>query len=199
MIKVYWDLDGAIRGLGIDVLGHEPQTWSCKMPNGQDFCEYIDDHLDVLESAPATKYLEVAQNQPGLHIITHQPKLWRPPTMNWILKHLRGNVMSIKWVDKAEHKLLLLKPGDVLIEDNPRLPSYKQIVLIDWPYNRHIQDSIIRIDEPHKLQSFIDGLGIHELSPHDCKLSPDTRYYKTYCQENCDLFPCKSWRVLEAA
>jgi len=190
---IYWDLDGVLRGLGTHLLGHVPQEWNEKMPNGQGVVDYIDDHLDILESAPALPYLDVALNQVGgINIISHQDKSWRIPTMKWMVKHLRKNLTSVRWVDKVEQKLQILRDGDFLIDDCPNFNSYEKIILIDWPYNKHIENPLARITSPEELSKYLAGLECNKLSK-PCLKGADDKFLKNYCARRCDLYPCPSW------
>lgn len=156
MSKIYFDLDGVLRSLSVGI-GMVPQTWDDRAPNGQGFCEYIDDNLGILLEAPRTKYLPVALSCGRLEIVTHQPLHWRPNTLEWIKRNLPIPHV-VHFVNSPTEKLKFLEAG-YLVEDYPKFPpaAYRRILLVDYPYNRGI-DAFARICEPLELKLIIGAL-----------------------------------------
>ena len=154
---IHFDLDGVCRSLTHHF--KEPFLDYNQSVNGMGFCEYIDTDLSLLESAPPTPYLPIVREYPYINILTCQPEHWRKPTQRWIDEHLcRTNVI---YFDSPKDKLAYLqdRPGDVLVEDYPFFESYKQIVLIDYPYNR-CAVAPVRVRTPGELKEVIWGGGM---------------------------------------
>ena len=153
---IHFDLDGVMRWLTHDLRGGmDPQTWSEPLPNGQDLCSYIDENLDVLISAPATRFCATIKKLKEIHIISHQPDHWKPGTMYWIGKHIPNSKLIIDFVKSPQEKMAFLSNGDLIVEDYPFFEDYSKIILIEWAYNRHVNDPYARITEPEQLKKII--------------------------------------------
>jgi len=148
---IYWDIDGVLRNQSAIALGGYPNIWYVKVGN-QDFMDYIDDHLEILEISPPTEYLKVAKEFEPILIISNQPKSWRPYTEKWLQKYI--NVAEIIWAEPGE-KLIYLRAKDRLVEDYPYFKDYSQIILIDRPYNQDVPAKI-RICTPKQLRKILE-------------------------------------------
>jgi len=155
MKQIYFDLDGVIRDTCREVLGYYPHQWDCYGPDGRPYCQIIEDNLRLLYTAPVTQYHEVIKKLPFVNILTCQPESWRDFTCCWLYEHFEFHQFDVIFVNHADEKLKILKPGDVLIEDYPLFSDYSQIALIDYPYNREVKGEIIRIHEPEELDAFL--------------------------------------------
>ena len=144
--RIFWDLDGVLRKLSHGFNGTDyPNSWWEKDSNGKNICEYIDEDLTMLLECPEENYIEVAKECLPLHIVSLQPDNWRKNTSKWLDIHLPD--AHVKYVTKPDHKLLYLECGTrILIEDSPNFDDYSQIILIDRPYNAHV-------DAPHRVKS----------------------------------------------
>ena len=128
------------------------------MPNGQAFCEYIDDRLDILINAPATKFCATIKRNfidREIHFLTHQPMHWRPKTAHWIFEHFPKSINIIHFVNSPQEKMAYLESNDLLIEDYPFFEDYSKIVLIDWPYNQNVKNPYKRISDLGDLRNII--------------------------------------------
>lgn len=155
-MKIYFDLDGVLRSLSAGI-GMDPQTWDDLAPDGQSFCAYIDDHLEILSDAPRTKYFDVITGNGSIEILTHQAMHWRPNTLEWLKKNVAKDY-TVHFVNSAQEKLKYLEHG-WLVEDYPKFPreAYDRIVLIDYPYNRGI-DAFARVKKPWELETILQIL-----------------------------------------
>jgi NTP pyrophosphatase (non-canonical NTP hydrolase) len=72
-----------------------------------------------------------------VRFLTAQPESWRKYTSKWLEDRFPG--CSVIYVHKPKEKLALVRSFDgLLIEDYPFFDDYKDIVLIDRPYNRKV-------------------------------------------------------------
>jgi hypothetical protein len=154
--KYFFDLDGVIRHLVRGVHpDFNPLTYNDPLPNGYDFCKYIDKNLDILATAPVTPYYDVIRKLPELQIITFQPEKWKPKTIRWIDRHLADQHVSVHFVNSPAEKMQFLTNGHKLVEDYPFFKDYSKIILIDWPYNQNVAAPFMRISDPNKLAEVI--------------------------------------------
>ena len=154
---IHFDIDGVCRHLIGAIVEGGINQWDQPMPNGQGVCEYIDDHLDLLMTAPATRYCAAIKKLKNVHFISCQPSSWRPGTAYWIYKHFPNSQVTIDFVEKPEEKMEFLDYNDFLVEDYPKFEDYSKIILIDWPYNRHVEKPALRITEPWQLKNILGG------------------------------------------
>lgn len=152
---IHFDLDGVSRHLSKGLFNGEIDTWDKLMKTGQNFCDYIDEHLEILMTAPATRFCATIKKLKEVHIISHQPDHWKPGTMYWLGQHFKNNRLIIDFVKSPQEKMAFLSNGDLLVEDYPKFEDYSKIILIDWPYNRHVKDPYARITEPEQLKKII--------------------------------------------
>lgn len=146
---LYFDLDGTLRDIHAACCWI-PTDWSEKI-EGLSVVEYFNQHLELLTSAPGTKYLEPVLNKyEDISIMTCQPSTWRIATGYWLLRHMTNKITRIHNLTFND-KLSQLKPDDILVEDYPLYPDYSQIILIDRPYNRNIELPHVRVDSPEAL------------------------------------------------
>ena len=154
---VYFDLDGVIRWLTFDLRGGKSsRTWSEPLPDGRNMCDAISANLDYLLTAPVTPYYDVIKTLPEIHIITHPQPGWKVNTIKWIENHFDSHKLNIHMVKAPEEKMAFLGEGDLLVEDYPFFKDYSKIVLIDWPYNRCVENPFLRIREPQQLRNFLN-------------------------------------------
>ena len=150
---VYFDLDGVLRDL-CGAAGIEPDKWNCKVgPYNQSFVEFFGDNPELLLTAKPTEYLHIADfyNKyiSKITILTNQIESWRRLAVEWINIHFKGNAPEVIF---AKNKLAYLSSEkDLLIEDDPNLSDYSQVMLIDRSYNRNITLPHRRIRSPRLL------------------------------------------------
>lgn len=144
--NIYWDLDGVLRDLCVQVFGKHADSWDQLSEDGRSLMDVIDDDLTLLFTAPELEYANIAREFAPLHILTVQPDHWRKQTGDWVDKHFYG--AKLKFLNKAEDKLKFLESGTrVLIEDYPKFTSYNNIILVDRPYNRCVKN-VQRVTSP---------------------------------------------------
>lgn len=159
---ILFDLDGVLRDLTAGISQHlgrpfDPPSWNQDVLPGVDLCEYIDRHPSILLSSPATEYVtalcyleEVTGETPT--IMTCQPLPWILWTREWIRKNVNASVI---FCHSPQEKLERLKPGDLLVEDYPGFACNGQIVMVDRPYNRHVQGCAARVGNVGELIAII--------------------------------------------
>jgi hypothetical protein len=133
MTLPFFDLDGVLRDL-VSACQYSPQSWDDPC-HGLPVCEYINQHLELLASAPETEYCHLVADLP-ITILTVQPLHWIPYTRLWIKNHLP--FANVKWCQHPLEKMGYLKEGDWLIEDYPLYENNSQIIMIDRAYNRDV-------------------------------------------------------------
>jgi len=139
MKNIFVDIDGVIRGIGKAVFGFDIPIWGYKV-NGNNLVDLVNKNLQVLETAPPTKYLELIKSLPEIHLLSCQPEHWREYTNRWISQNLP--LKRTAWVYTTTHdeKLdIIEKWNGILIEDYPFFSPeryLKDIILIDHEYNR---------------------------------------------------------------
>lgn len=142
---IYFDLDGVLRDICASA-NWNPQSWNEKI-EGKSIITWFNEHQSLLRHAPVTEYLtHVLTEYDELNIMTTQPKSWQNTMWLWVQDNIpcKVNVTIAKFMGKLD----LLKPEDILVEDNPNLPDYSQIILIDRPYNRCVTLPHIRVYTP---------------------------------------------------
>lgn len=155
---IHFDLDGVIRNLYTKATGdnhRECNNWFC-YKNDKGILDLIEENLleNLLDSEP-TEFYDHIKNLPFISIITCQASHWRPLTTQWIYDHFDRDQVKIQFVRDAHQKLYLLREGDLLVEDYPYFRDYRQIVLIDYPYNRLIRHPYLRVEKPEELAAFL--------------------------------------------
>jgi hypothetical protein len=141
---IFFDLDGVLRDLcgAADI---NPTDWNCII-KGKSFTQYFTYNKNLLHLAKPTEYLEVAKVfskfTKQVHILTHQPKDWQRIAVLWIQEHFEAYEPPVTF---TEDKLSLLEKGDILIDDNPGLSNYDQVLLIHQPYNVNLTLPHLRI------------------------------------------------------
>lgn len=173
---IYWDLDGVIRNLSGNIIPGKIHTWGQLAPNGQTICDYIDNHLDVLETAKPTIFRDIVMELPRIALMTRQPEHWRKGTIKWIKDNIPGRVTSITWVKNIEDKLEYLNKDDILIEDYPYFSDYSQIYLVDWPYNECVQKPLARVLSPNHLRRLLGLRERHDGIKKNYKPAPTQQY-----------------------
>ena len=154
--KIFFDLDGPIRDLQRAIFGRNAITWNEKI-DGKNLVDYVEAHKEILFSAPPTPYYNVIKELPYLNIITCQPESWRPMTLAWIYKYFHPWDTQVYFVDHAEEKLEMIGDG-ILFEDYPFFSNYRQIALIEYPYNKHVTGELVRILTADEMRGFLEDI-----------------------------------------
>ena len=149
-MKIVVDLDGVLRDLNTYLYTNYgvpyPINWTWKHED-KDIFEWVkeDDYLALLE-APETPFCAVIRTYiEDLELWTCQPLEWRENTYQWINNHIgRCKIRFLNTYEKQERLDFLI--DHLLIEDSPNFTNYSRIILIDQPYNRHL-------DVPHRIYS----------------------------------------------
>jgi hypothetical protein len=138
---IYFDLDEVLRNTNRMVFGHTNgrYNWEQKV-EGMTYVEYINKHLEILVDAPPTPYLKVVRKYfPQPRIATFQPAKWMPYTQKWLDRHIPNAIVYNFDSFAAKWHSVVVELGGILVEDSPRLPSYKGVAIIDFYYNRRLQ------------------------------------------------------------
>ena len=157
--NIFWDLDGVLRNLTYKFHDGDIDSWQKVNGSGKTVIEHVEEDLNVLRTAPECEYMEVARQFDPIHIVSAQPDHWRKHTSVWIDEHIPD--ARIKYLLDTHHKLRYLDAGNrVLVEDCPLYASYRDIILVDRPYNRGIEVPR-RVGNPEELlielRRFLNG------------------------------------------
>ena len=143
-----FDLDGVLRDINGYLVGRYyseyPTKWDWKY-RGMNFFEAVaNDDYRALLHASITPYLLTAERLlRSVEIWTAQPKHWRAFTEMWIRQNIKS--YTLRYLNTEEKREALdEEPDTILIEDCPLFKNYDRIVLIDYPYNNHIECERIR-------------------------------------------------------
>jgi len=157
---VYFDIDGVLRNLCFEA-GIRPFNWNCKI-DGLPFVKYFSNNLYHLYFAPKTEYFDVAVLYntwiAPFKLMSTQPDSWIPNTKKWVKENFNPYMITPEIIF-TDNKLSQLKQNDILIEDNPTLTNYNQVILVDRSYNRNLQLSHTRVYTPRQL--FLEILRRH--------------------------------------
>jgi hypothetical protein len=135
--NVFWDLDGVLRNLAFNFHDGDIDSWDKVNGSGKTIVEHIEEDLNVLVKAPEAEYIEIARQFYPLHVVSAQPDHWRKYTSAWFDAHLPH--ARVKYLTDTHHKLRYLEAGNrILVEDCPLYASYRDIILVDRPYNQEI-------------------------------------------------------------
>jgi hypothetical protein len=163
--KIVFDVDEVIRDLGI--LIHK----RFKIPKylqgvwwdsykGLNFYDWMAKDLSILVDAPTTEYYKTIKsfnNGSVIEFWSHQPKEWQANTIIWLGNHF-GDNFKVRFLDREQkYEELKKQPNTLLVEDSPFFPSYKQIILLDKPYNTKCK-SKIRIKTPKELKELLQRI-----------------------------------------
>jgi hypothetical protein len=156
---IFWDLDGVLRNLTYKFHTGDIDNWEMKNGSGKTAVEHVDENMEVLTNAPECEYMEVAKQFYPIHVVSAQPDHWRRHTSAWLDAHIPN--ARIKYLTDTHHKLRYLDAGTrVLVEDCPLYASYRDIILIDRPYNQEISVPR-RVKSPEELlvelRRFLNG------------------------------------------
>ncbi len=162
-MKLILDLDGVLRDLNKALRNRFnipwfPDNWNFKYQEQGIFAWFKKD-LTILETAPVTKYFSVIKEyfkDKKVEIWTCQSKEWESYTLRWIKKNFSKADIKILTTEQKE-KLLYKTKNCFLIEDSPFFKNYSKIILIDYLYNRHVNDSI-RVKTKKDLKKVLDNL-----------------------------------------
>lgn len=172
-----FDIDGIIRDLtGAMCQKHNiptPQTWDY-YHDGLSYLDYLRKDRSIYLTAQPTEYFQTIKQ-----IITEcltiggiPVELWTHQTdhnfcaltRDWVAQHLPICNGLIKFKDSVE-KIADLSSDDLLVEDNPNLSSFDNVVLIDRVYNQSVICS--RVKSPQELKRYI---GDYLMLKHGFKL-----------------------------
>jgi len=157
---VYFDLDGVLRNLNKSVYGYEPRGWNEKTIEGLDLLEVINQDLSILEYAPIMKYYKVVNDLfPVVKIATCQLPHWITRTNKWIKRRLPNAEVLMFNRGQEKFDYVINEKGGVLVEDSPFFEDYSNVILIDHPYNRHV-DAPMRVKTAKQLENILYELGL---------------------------------------
>ena len=157
MKNIFCDIDGVLRDLSLAVFGISSPEWDYRV-NGKNLVDIVNANVNILETAPPTKYLELIKSLPNIHLLSCQPEEWREYTNRWISQYLP--LKRTAWVYTTTHdeKLdIIEKWNGTLIEDSPFFPPeryMKDIILIHHKYNECVKCNR-RVRNVETLRGFI--------------------------------------------
>lgn len=140
---LYFDVDDVVRNLADTINPNGQENWD-DLINGLTCEEVINQNQEILSIAEPTKYYNLIKQygeNHTLYFLSHQNGSWRSRTTKWLDDHFKYFV--INYVNSSDDKLKFLRPHDILIDDSPKFSNYKQIALIEKPYNKCIIESNI--------------------------------------------------------
>lgn len=158
-MKIVFDLDSVLRDLEgylWDRLGvPKPTVWVWRHL-GKDIFEWVEgDDFNSLVYSPTTEYyLTIKKYVKNIEIWTNQPHKWRTYTDIWLKNHFGDKYLLNYLTTDEKQKRLNGEKGTYLVEDCPNFTDYSRILLIDYPYNRHI-DAPNRITKPEELEVWL--------------------------------------------
>jgi hypothetical protein len=162
-VKIVYDIDGVVR----DLMGIIHDRYQTPRPvnnwlwthNGKTIFDLVREDYSVLVDAKPTKYCDVIQRLNDGCIVefwSAQPDDWKKHTEKWLKKYFKKFI--VKYFKHYEKLRTLSRNKDlILVEDYPMFKDYSRIVLIDWPYNQHVNPKI-RIRSKSQLKEVINLL-----------------------------------------
>lgn len=158
-MRLVFDVDGVLRDINAYLnqrLGVPyPQEWFWKHQDKDIFDWVREDNYGCLIYAPITEYfVTISKRINHFELWTCQPEDWRAYTKLWITANV-GRCTKFYLDTKQKREKLNKEPNTYLVEDSPNFSSYDRIILIDRPYNQHINASI-RIKHPNELIPWIE-------------------------------------------
>ena len=152
-MTLWVDLDETIRAIANVTYTSYPIVYG-QLIDGSTFIQYVDQHPILLRVAPPTEYLSVINKLKSIRILSAQPTNWRVESSIWLERNLSIPYHTI-FVNDCNEKLEYLRKGDWLIDDSPQFSNYDQIILIDRPFNQHIECEN-RVKTPYDLEKMIN-------------------------------------------
>ncbi|TAL62090.1 MAG: hypothetical protein EPN88_13815 [Bacteroidetes bacterium] len=153
---IFFDIDGVIRDVCTPVFGKQADKWEQKDSNGNGVIKAISENLDILVSAPTLEYLECVIPYMD-YFLSHQPETWRVYTDEWIRRNIGESYVSKAiYVSHPDQKMEYIHNNDILVEDSPKLRDYKNVILVDRPYNKNINGRIIRVYDAKQLKYILN-------------------------------------------
>lgn len=159
-MKIFYDFDGVIRFTLQPLFGREKKHWqeppdcwkNMKNYSTKTLIEFYISNPEYQYYAPPTKYLKtilrLRDKGIPIQIVSNQVSKWREPTCTWI-SHYIGGTWDIHFTDDFEKKFDYMKSDSKglykIVEDYPNFDSYKNIILIDKPYNQCVKNPYKRI------------------------------------------------------
>lgn len=169
-MKIFFDVDGVIRNLGYPIFKRHPKCWNEQPPYWQEGYGYFDlikhytEKPELQYLAPPTEYCRTVlttclQLAIMPEFVSCQPASWRDITNKWIEYYMWRydfhRSWGIHWVNEPEEKLEYIGRDGLIVEDYPMFNNYKQIILLDRPYNRSVKNPYARIKTPKQLKNIL--------------------------------------------
>lgn len=160
-MKIVFDLDGVLRDLNGHASSIEgtgpPDKWDF-IRNGKSIYDLVNSNLNLLLDSPPTPYKEVILDHfPVPEIWTNQPYAWRPHTIQWIKNHISPHCEVLFKSLDDKYQELEEDSDTILIDDCPLFRDYGHIILVSYPYNDHIQETI-KIYTPESMDNILNIL-----------------------------------------
>lgn len=162
-MKIVTDLDGVLRDLNMEMVMNYgipyPIIWDWKY-NGESMFDYIKKFPSILSNSPKTEYFDIIVKYLGndLEIWTSQMPEWREYTEKWMKDNLNTIRYTYSYLKPQEkYSILNVLEDYILIEDYPKFKNYDKIILIDRPYNQHV-NAKMRVKSPYELEKLLSNI-----------------------------------------
>lgn len=157
MQRIWFDIDGVLRDFDTAVFGKPSPDWDNPPKPVMDT---VNNNLQLLVTAKETRYVEAIRTVTNkIHVLSAQPKLWRPYTEEWLSELVGLDVHAI-FVRTQEEKELELACGDILFDDYPKFSakfmSTRNVIIVDALYNRHVNGE--RVTTPAQLAMLLEDM-----------------------------------------
>lgn len=158
---ICYDLDGVLRLLAEEAYGEEPTEWEYVNGNGENIFDIIKRNPLILVTAKETELSKwLRENEESITILTNQLPQWRDLTLLWLKKHFPENKLNIIYFTPEEKLKYVMKNRVYLIEDNPHLARFDNIVIYDKLYNRNVETKyrIKNLEDFLKFKKIVGGV-----------------------------------------
>lgn len=171
MIEIIWDLDSTL----VDVEKYMHEHFGVPYPDKWDWIYEGKTHpqWELYNNCATIKHSDLTYV--GRYILNN----WHDPILIWTARSSSLDSYTSKWIhEKFPHKDVTWNSGistqekeewlmnrqhhfpTFLVEDSPNFTDYSKIILIDKPYNRHV-DADIRVHNEYELHEALSLVGAY--------------------------------------
>jgi hypothetical protein len=109
----------------------------------------------IVEAKPTIFYSVIKKYFKCPTFISYQKRYWRPGTRRWLNKYFKN--YNVIFTYSSEEKYKYYNKFKFIIEDNPNLKDFSNVILADACYNRHIKP-MLRVTTAIELSNFLKNL-----------------------------------------
>lgn len=161
---IVWDLDGVLRDLFKafrerfnlkDIVSAYNPT---DLFNGKSIYDWAREDYSFIYKSEPTEYLDTVKqctNGSKIEIWSHQPDDWIKYTKKWLNTYLKGKYIVRYLTPEEKYRRLKDNPNYLLVEDSPRFPEYRQIILVNREYNQEVKP-FVRITNKEELKTLLE-------------------------------------------